>query len=685
MNYYEKVEELLKTHKHPCDKEIPPGFYRRVKWELYNPEGKKIQPGNGEEWETEIISLSTRLYDKNPFGYISETIPDPSIDPEDPNSGCKNWCSKIGYCFSSKAELEEYVKSIGSKMVNGTWYGADLSKSHLFKTSIEHDMYRIENIGGIWTQEGPQIDARTMLRVESDYSVHLNFNCLERYRCAYMKHYEDKPCAFVGLHLNLDVDTSIPGIPESEPPLIGGLPNELVRRMRSAGCIPFAASFPYNALSSDITDAWNSTRNTFKLYWDMLPGLPQKAAGYAGTMYDNVSISMEELGNATLAMGQYATQQAWMVFKEIISQALNIVGGGWDLLKSFLPSISILGVSIDIEDLCMSGNAIDSLKSAFSGMNPEKVISAVYSAMGSAYDYSVEYVKCGARDLVDTLTDFYDWALVQLQMGGVALCKMLADLAQIWAMPPEVPNPVWAAVTAVKKIFGSIEPLDMIMSGNFPGFTAADIYTQIQKKIKELIDLTYDNISRLKDEYQNVLSEIKNIDTELKQKMIEFKQYMKGMYEMISDEATKARESAIEQLSKAKDKLIENKNKINSLINGEQSNVSDILDLALKYFKDLPIVSQIESLLSLLGASLDSIVQVYENSVTGAKSLYHEYTSGSRSAKDICKTIYNQVSTLTLSKVTQWINKLLSIFGLSISFPEISICVPYMKYEDPNG
>lgn len=683
MNYYDKVDELLLTYEHPCDKEVPPGYYRRVMWEKYNPTGAQIQPGNKEEWDTEIIKKETRLYDKNPFGLSSELFPEPPV--EEGSVPCSTWSTKIGYCFKSQAELEAYVASIGSVLLPGNqWYGADLSKSHLFKTQHESLMYQIENIGGTWHTSGPRIDPRTMLRVDNRYNIYLNYNCLRSSRCAYMKHYEDRECTFVGITLNLNVDLGIPGKPVSEPPSIGPLPPEVSRQFRSIGCIPFSAKFPYNGLTKAILESWNTTRHSFKLIWDDVPGIPTNADGYMSTMYDHLSTSMEELGVAALEMGQYVTQLAWLTFKEVISQALNIVGGAWDLLKSFLPSITIMGVSIDIEDLCTSSNGLNDLKNAFKGMDLEKVIQGIYSAIGSAYDYSIEYVKTTSRDLVDALMDLYDWCWTQLQMGGVALCKMLADIAQIWSMPPEVPNPVWSVITAVKNMFKQVEPLDMIMSGNFPGFTASDIYALVQQKIKDLIDQTYAQIEVLKEQMLVLLDQIKETGKQLAKATIELKQYVKGMLGPITEEGIALKEQAIQELEDKKTELNDKKDQLNSLINGEQMSVSDILKIGMDHLTQLPIVAQINQLLDLLGASIDSLVDMYDNSVTGAKSVYHNFTSGSRSMKDICKSIYNQVSTLTLSKVTQWVNKLLSVLGLEIVFPELSICIPYIKYEDPN-
>lgn len=685
MNYYNIIDDIVKNFKHPCDKEVPEGYYRRVKWELYNPTKLNKGPGNGEEWDTEIIEIGTRLYDKNPFGHMSEPIPPPDTENGTP---CQLWSSKIGVCFNSQEALKKYVESIGSTLLpNNDWYGADLSKSHLFLTSREHKLYKIENAGGTLGIFGSEIDERSMMYVDRDDTVKINFAAFGNSRSAYLKHYETRTCTYVGLRPNLDVDLSVPGIPISEPPSIGQLPPEIfsIMSMRmmmpSIGCIPFRAKFPYNNLTQAIIEAWNESRRSFKLVWDDIPGLPKGEGNIWSTMYHGVSIAMEELGNAALAMCQYVQQAAWAAFKSIISQALNIVGAGWDLLKSFLPKITILGITIDIEDICTSGDGVQKLKEAFSKFNTEQVIEAIYNAIGSTYDYAVEYVKVFARDIIDAITDLYDYIWTQLQMAGVALCKLLVDLAEIWSMPPEIPNPLWAIVVAVKKMLMQIKPLDIILSGNFPGFTASELYQMVEEKIKLLLDETYKKIENLKNTAIQLWEEVKKAKASWQRESIGFKQYLNGMWETVTDELTAQKELLVKKAKDLYESLLEKYNSLNISIESLKSTISDILDLALEELKKLPIVAQLNDLLSLLGSSLDEMIETIKNGITQAKTLYKNFTDGSRSLKDICKSIYNQICTLALSKVTQWINKLLTIFNLEIIFPELNLCIPYFKYE----
>lgn len=682
MNYYDKVDEIVGTITSPCDDAVGPGEYRRVKWELYNPTGAYIQPGNGEEWDTEIIPQATHLYTRNPFG--NKSTPFPTPPPPEDGSSQGLFCAKLGIFFISQVDLENYVASIGATLLAGNdWYGADLSKSALYKTSIEKDMYTIENCGGIWTPQGPQMDARTMIAVTADYHMYVNFNGLGNSRRAYLKYYDTKPCTYVGLVLNLDVDMSLPGVPVPGPVSIGPLPPELPGRARAISCIPFSAQFPYNGLTNAIIESWNTSRSSFKLYWDMLPGWPSGGGTdlekFFDSAYSKLSVAMEELSSSAVAMCQYVQQMAFLAFKDAISQVLNIVGGGWDLLKSFLPTITIMGVTIDLEELCTSGDGVQKLKEAWENFDIEEVITSVYAAMGSAYEYSVERVKMYSRDLVTAAVDFYNWAWTQLLMAGVALSKLCVDLAQIWSMPPVVPNPVWSVITAVKEMMKQVKPLDMIMSGNFPGFTATDIYQQVMEKVDVLIDAAYAKIQDYKTQALALWDQIKQAKSDLQKQAIEFKQYLSGMWEKVTDELTAQKEAALAQAEAALE-LLKNKYKqLQDFINSEQMSVSDVLDLALEEFKKLPIVAQAEELLGLLGGTIDEMMTVYTNAVTQAKSLYHEYTDGSSSIKDLCKSLYNQISTLSLSKVVQWINKMLGIFGLTIAFPAISICIPCLE------
>lgn len=691
MNYNEIIDDIVNNFEHPCDKEVPQGYYRRVKWELYNPNKEQKQPANREEWDTEIIKIGTRLYKQNPFGLKSDPVPDPPDAEGNTNqSKCTGLYSpKIGYCFSSQTELQNYVNSIGSELLpNNDWYGADLSKSNLFKTQYEKSIYEIENAGGTWGINGNRIDKRTMMMISNDNKiVKINFNGLGNSRNAYLRHYEDKPCTYVGIRLNTNPDLSIPPVPPVEPISIDGLPPEIYSRRalglmnRSAiGCIPVTAGYPYSDIGSAIVNAWGETRHTFKLYVDSLPSMTQKAEGYAATMYDHLSVSMEELGKIGLAIAQYTTQQAFMVFKSIISQAMNIVGGGWDMFKRFLPSISLMGISIDIEDIFTAPDGFQKLKDMLSGFSAESIIESINSVIGTGYDYAVEYVKMYSRDLTDAISDLYDYFINMILNGCVAMANLLGRLAEIWAIPPELPNPVHTAIVAVNQLFKRIEPLSLILGGGFPNFTAQDIYQQVQEYVKSIIDSVRTQIDNALEQINDIYQRIKDSKQEVSKKKKELKQYLSGMREYIEDTTTEQYNNAVEQAEQVEEDLKNQYETINSTIMNLKDSINDVLPIAIEKFKSLPIVDTVSKLLTLLGMGIDSFIETITNTTLDVETVYKNFVDATRTFKDMCVRIYNQVSTIALSKVTQWVNKLLQILGLNITFPEISLCIPYLKY-----
>lgn len=685
MNYNDKVQELTQNFQHPCDAEVPAGYYRRVMFEKYNKDGSNKRPAIQEEWDTEVIPIGKRVFIKNPFGLKSDPVPvqtttDPNTgavtNPKDTCAGV--WSDKIGYCFSSQKALEDYVKSIGSTLQSdNNWYGADLSKSNLFKDKNELSMYKLENTGAIWKTSGYKVDARTCMRYDdaTGAATLIDFNGTGTSRSAYLKHYEgDHPCTYVGMRVNSDADITVPGKPESVKVDVTGLP-----LVYSAICLPVAFGFPYNNISQSILAAWNKTRAEFKVTFDGLSGLVQGTGDRIATMYDNLSVSMEELGQSALAFSQQALQLAWMEFQKIISTAMNIVGGGWDLIKQFLPAITIMGISVDIIDLCTKPGSLQTLVNAAKGKEQE-FIDSVYAVIGSSYKYAIEYVKMTARDIVDAATDFYDWCWSQLQYAGVALCKLLGELAQIWSIPPEVPNPIWLAIKAVRELFGQIEPLDIIMSGNFPGFTSSDLYATVMEYVNKQREAVLAQVEalkqQLKEEYQNLVK----LKEELAKEYRYYRQYLAGMWEQVKEETTKAKEAVIkfyeDKIKSSESSIKDKEEKRKSLLDS----IKDVLKIGMEYLKTLPIMSTVNELLDLAGASIDSIVTMYENAETKVMSLYENFIDGSRSLKDICKTIYNQCCTLALSKVTQWVNKLLHILTLVIEYPLMNFCAPLFKY-----
>lgn len=701
IDYQKIIDDTLKDYKHPCDAEIPAGYYRRVCFEKYSSD----YPAVGEEWETEFIKIGTQLYTKHPFGLKSSPLL-PIVNPPDESgeegSGTnKILVSKIGYYFNSQTEIDAYIDSIGAtKLPGNDWYGADLNKSSLFKHPKELEMYKIENSGGVYSNK-PMSDKRQRIVYNKDTGA---FTDIDFYwngsRIAYMRHVDDEmniehkdvPCMYAGMRVSTNPDLSIPPIPETKPNEIGSLPEEFVyKRMIdyrvAVGCVPVVINFPYNDLSKSILSAWGTAKHSYKLFFDMLTGLPQKAGEYIDTMYTKLSMSAEEIGSAALALSQQVWQTAINEFKVIISAAMNIVGGAWDMIKRFLPKLSIMGVEIDILDLVFSSNAVQSLKDAFDGIiesgkaTVSEIIDTIYSTIGSSYTYFVETIKIYSRDLVDAITDLFDWCITMFQNGAVALCNLLGEIAQIWSMPPEVPNPLWSAILAVRKLFEKIPPLSIIIGGNFPGFTASDIYDFVQKEVKVFIQLAYEQINALRLKLVSVYNELEELYKQRKQAVIKMKEYLNWMYEHVTDEATAMYQKIIDEIDEKISTVKKLYDGIQSMIEDYKNSISDTLAIALEQLKKFPLIQQLNEFLSLCGASIESLFETIKNSVTGAESLYDNFVDGVRSFKDICKTIYNQISTLALSKVTQWVNKLLQLIGLNIIFPSLTLCIPVIKYE----
>lgn len=671
MDYQAIIDQILADYQHPCDKEIPVGMYRRVMWELYTQQ----YPQPMVEWKTEIIPIGTHLYTENPFGEVSMPLPviNGTTPPTEGGGSTEPpvgiLVEKIGYYFTSQQEIDEYILSIGATKLNGNnWYGADLSKSNLFKNPDELLLYKIENSGGILTTQGARINPRTRMAFNEETQ---GFTSIDYYyqgnRVAFMWHKEDgSGCTYTGMQVRTDADTSIPGVPSVVPPVLSPLPPELGRAGVSA-----TLSFPYNNIVQSMMSAYNTRRKTFKLSFTGLSGVPVYDCIHK--MYDRLSASMEELIAGCIAAAQQAWQVAIMQFKQIISAAMSIVGGGWSMIKSFLPSISIAGISINILDLVFNNSAVQSLKTQFGNMNADDVIQGIYSAIGSSYDYSVEYVKCASRDIVDALTDLYDWCIAQFQNGCVAMCKLLGDLAQLWSMPPIVPNPLWAAIKAVNEIFMQIKPLDIIMGGNFPGFTAMDLYQAAQSKVKVVVDSTYAQIRSVEQQMKDVYATLKAKKHELSHLLIKQQQYLKGMWEQITEEATARYEAAVQEAKDLVSGIESNYAALQHQVQDLTKSISNLYDLGMQELRKLPLLSEINKFLGYCGASIDSLLTVFENEVAGVKSLYRDYMDSSRSFKDTCKVIYNQIQTLALSKITQWVNKLLHLIGLTLVFPSVGI------------
>lgn len=695
MDYETIIEDIMSTYQHPCDAEIPPGSYRRIKYQGHT----ENYPAVGVEWDTEIIPIGTHLYTASPFGQQSDPLPvvnSPNVptNPDgSPGVSTDILVPKIGYYFATQADIDVYIVSIGATKLSGNnWYGADLTKSGLFKNPGELAMYRVENSGGYLLTTGPRCDQRIRQVYNSTTGA---FTSIDYYwngdRIAYMKHDESPAhqCKYTGMHVNTNADTSIPPVPPPLPSVYGALPSEistLLSARSGLGCIPATVGFAYTNISDAMLSAWNETRKTFKLGFDMLTGITKSGSGGISTMFDGLSIGMEEITAGALALSQQAWQTAMKVFRQIISSAFNIVGGAWDLIKSFLPTVTILGVSINIYDLVFGDDSVQSLKDSFQAIidagvqTYENVINAIYAAIGSAYNYTVEYVKAGARDLVDACTALFDWCLTMFQNGCVALVDLYGRMMQIWSMPPTTPNPLWAAVLAIRNILRQIKPLDVILGGNFPGFTAMDLYQMAQEKVKAFIDASYAQIRALYEQGQAIYKTLTEQTQERDSIKRKFDQYLNWMWEPVTAAATAAYQAALDAANEAIATTKAAYEAVKSQIQALQDGMVDTYSLAMAELKKLPIMAQINQFLGYCGVAFDELLKTYENAITGAQSLYKNFVDSSRSFKDTCKVIYNQICTLALSKVTQYVNKLLSLIGLAITFGSISVCVPMIQY-----
>ena len=266
------------------------------------------------------------------------------------------------------------------------------------------------------------------------------------------------------------------------------------------------------------------------------------------------------------------------------------------------------------------------------------------------------------------------------QNGCVALVDLYGRMMQIWSMPPETPNPLWSAVLAIRNIMKQIKPLDVILGGNFPGFTAMDLYQQAQVKVKAFIDASYAQISALYDQAQEVYKTLTSQTQERDSIKRKFDQYLKWMWEPVTEAATAAYQASLDAANAAIAATTATYEGIKAQIASLQDGMKDTYSMAMDELKKLPVMAQINQFLGYCGVAFDDLLKTYENALTGAQSLYKNFVDSSRSFKDTCKVIYNQICTLALSKVTQYVNKLLSLIGLAITFGSISVCVPMVQY-----
>ena len=225
-----------------------------------------------------------------------------------------------------------------------------------------------------------------------------------------------------------------------------------------------------------------------------------------------------------------------------------------------------------------------------------------------------------------------------------------------------------------------IKPLDVILSGNFPGFTAADLYDQCMAFIKEKRDQVFAQVELIEQQLREKYKEQLELIQEYKEKFRRFEQYKNGMWEYIKEETTEYYEQQLAELQAKIDKIKIVIDALNVSKEDLLKSCEDVFKMGMEQLKKLPIIAQVNEFLGMVGVGIDNIVDVVKNVTTGNSSLYKDFVDGCRALKDACKTIFNQIATLALSKVTQWVNKLLAIIGLIIQFPEVSFCVPQIEY-----
>ena len=720
----------------PCDQVVSESQYRRTKWELYNPDKTVgVMPpkfANGmlapDGWETEVIEKTKRVYDKYPFNslppdYIAPINPwpdDPGTDPitglplPTPPSTCSLsggvYSYKIYHCFDSQQDLIDYVTSIGSTYysdsITGGWYGADLSKSHLFKNpSLEIPMYKAENSGGVYSNGIIYSDERLLqydikydttsgdpIQLEGLYAVDIiggrGNNRNDYLTRTVMNDSESGKCFVMGVQLYPPDGTEgqLPPVPAPTPPPVEvpilNMPSAYTRSLSS---IPVTVQFPYanlpSAVLKGIGQSMFTTINNSSIDISVFTSLPFPGLGM--TQYPDETFGQtinRHLGDAMNEAKQFAISLPTAVrvavlnaVRGMVEPVLSLVGGAWDLIKSLVPSISILGVVIDLVELVFeSPNPVQYLMDKFHEMidngiqTIEEVINAIYTTVGSAYDYFNEIYTSPRKDLTDAVQTLWDWIVMKVELGFVGLMNYLGKLAQIFTIPPTPPpNPIFLAIVAVNQIFGTVYGgiLQKMISGEFPGFTAMDIYNLMMAKVNEIVKEVQAQIAALYDQLQMLKKQIADIKTKIQEAQLKKEKGIEG--------AEEEQDGLYEQLQN----YINEKVDIQAAINTLQESIKDKWKILLEYVHDLPIVSTINDILSLMGMTIDNLIDLVENG-------YNKSTAAASSFKDEvkqwCQTIMNQISTFAVTFVTEWVNKIIKLLGAMIVFPPITIYIPVL-------
>jgi len=718
----------------PCELVLGPNEYRRTLWENYNPSKTPgvfpptftsgMTPDNG--WETEIRNKYDRVYDIYPFSSLPSYYVPPSSNPTD-SQQCSItggvWCEKIKHCFDSQQDLEDYVASIGStyysNSITGGWYGADISLSNLYiNPSLELPMYKAENSGGLYSDGNIYSDER-LLQYDVAYSADSNGNSIStnleglyaidviggrgsnrnsQITKAVINDSSSGKCYVFSIALGTPTgnEGDLPPLPSPTPapvvvPILT-MPNAETYSGNNSVCIPIP--FPYASLPSAVLEGIGQSMFTtidqssidMSLFTSFeFPGLgvpeyPDETFGE--TMNRYLGDAMNEAKQFAISLPTAIRTAVINALKAQVEPILSLIGGAWDLIKSLVPPITILGVEIDLIYLVFEAeNPVQYLSNAFyqiidnGTQKIEDVITAIYQAIGSAYDYANELYTSPRKDLNDSLQTLWDWIVMKVEMGYVGLMGYLGELAEIFTIPPPL-NPINLAIRAVNQIFNTVYDglLAKIVSGEFPGFTAMDIYDLMMEQVNTIIEQVNAQITVLLDQLEAIKNQIANLGPQLQELQLQIEQGVKQGV----DDAEEQYEQLVAQYDALKaqlDSYMNQESDTQSTIDSLLDSISDKWELLLAYVNDLPIMATINDLLSMMGLAADDLINLVENS-------YNQATAAASSFKDEvkqwCQTIMDQVATFCVTFVTEWVNRITSLLGFVLTFPTFTICIPIM-------
>jgi hypothetical protein len=691
--------------------------YRRVRWEDYNASKTVgVKPpiySNGtvasDGWLTEIKDMRVPLYTSYPFSSapvdaISQTPNTTASDACELTAGV--WCEKINHCFSSQQELLDYVSSIGAVYdaggITGGWYGADLTldPSVFINFALEEPMYLCENSGGFWAGS-VYIDERTMMyneRYNRDETTTILKGAHEpdwvggrgndrggRTSSMIDEVDENDPSIFYCYMHRISLN-STDGTESIPPPNPAATPPEtpIAGLLVTATSIFFASSvsvtvqFPYSNLPSAIATALGSSAmvksdsdSTCASIFSMPPliGVPTFPDINLGeTICKHAGDAMNEAKIIAAAIPPAIRAAAIKAAKSFVDPILSLIGGGWDLIKSLVPSLSFSGIAIDLVDMVLNiDNPVqyildmiyEAVGDSIDDMNA--MICSIYAAIGSSYDYMSDRFRSIRKDVVDAVDSLWSWIILKVEMGFVGLMDYLGELAFIFTLPPP-PNPINIAIKLVREMFASLYDgiFLKIMSGEFPGFDAMDLYQTMMDKVNVVIDSVMLQVKAIVDLVLGLERVIANLNRD---KLVLERRLSEG-------EDVQSEIDAITILIAEKEEELANQRSLKDIL---LDSIKDKWNILLAEIDNIPIMSTINSFLSFIGMSVDSLLTLIDNGVNKSIAAVSSFAD---EVKMWCKTIFDQVSTLVVSFVTEWVNKIIKLIGAPISFPPVTIPVP---------